>query len=81
MALKRCTAAFTVAGNEHVFAPGDLLEEDDPIVLSHPDDFEPLEASMAKQTERVHRAEGFVEQATAEPGKKRTRSKPAPQAE
>lgn len=74
MALMRCNTAFTVAGSEHVYAPGDLLEEDDPIVVSHPGDFEPLEASMAKQVERVHRAEPSVEEATAEPGAKRSRS-------
>lgn len=68
MAVKRCKAAFAVFvnGSPRMLNPGVLVDESDPIVKSHPHFFEDVETYVSD------RAGERVEQATAEPGEKRT---------
>lgn len=63
--LVRCTAPFAytdVHGNQSVVGPNDLYEDDDPVVLDHPDMFTPVRATAGR---------GGVEQASAAPGELR----------
>lgn len=74
MAVKRCKAAFAVmgkAGSPRMLNPGALVDADDQIVKDHPDQFEDVETYVSDRTA------GTVEQATAAPGEKRGRTKPA----
>lgn len=70
MATLRCTEAFAhfIQGYPDVARPGDLFDSNDPIVkVGGADRFEPVEVTVARTS--------GVEQATAEPGKRRTRSR------
>lgn len=65
----RCTESFTTwsaAGVPRVLAAGDEVLSDDPAVKTHAQFFEPAAARLV--------ARRVVEQATAEPGRKRARS-------
>ena len=69
MAVLRCTApfAYMVGNTPRVLRAGDVVDADDPCVKGREDKFEPVE--VAAERYRV------VEQATAAPGEKRTRSR------
>ena len=71
MALLRCIAAFVDFRNGAVesYSPDRIVDASDPVVKGRESYFEPVEVTAAR-----HRG---VEAATAEPGAKRTRSKPA----
>jgi len=71
MAILRVIQAFSVLSDPtgHVYTPGELVDSDHPHVkVGGPGKFETVEA-------HVQRRSG-VEQATAEPGERRSRSKP-----
>lgn len=81
MAIKRCRASFaaSVRGVPRVMAVGTLVSEDDPILKGREHLFEDAEVHVQERAR--------VEQATAEPGRrrsltrpvgKRTAAKPAP---
>ena len=68
MAIKRCISPFSVwdsAGTPRVIAGGELIADSDPAYAGHEAMFEDVET-------HVERTSGKVEQATAEPGEKRT---------
>lgn len=73
MGIKRCKAAFVTmkGGQPRMLNPGALVDSDDPIVKDYPHHFEDVETYVSDRTA------GTVEQATAAPGEKRGRSKPA----
>lgn len=73
MGVKRCKAAFVMyeGGRPRVFNPGALLDESDPVVKEHPGSFEDVETYVSD------RAKPPVEQATADPGEKRSVRRPA----
>lgn len=71
MALLRCTEAFSVWTNgfPRVLRPGDVVEDTDPVVKGRGVYFEPVEV-------QVDRDRALVEQASAAPGERRTRTTP-----
>lgn len=71
----RVTKAFSVLSdpNGHVYTPGELVDADHPHVKGRENHFETVEAHVS--------ARSGVEQATAEPGSKRARSRAAKKAE
>jgi len=71
MAYLRCISAFVDFRNGAVesYNPGRLVRDNDPVIKGRESYFEPVEVAAARHA--------GVEQATAEPGRKRTRSKPA----
>lgn len=66
MALVRANGPFATNFNgwPQVVNPGELFDDDDPLVLAHPGNFEPV------------RAANPVEQATAAPGEQRNVRRP-----
>lgn len=65
MAVLRCTTPFATAGPvPRVVSGGELVDSADPVVKGREENFEPVEAFMARRA--------GVEQATAAPGEKRT---------
>jgi len=71
MAILRVIEAFSVLSDPtgHVYTPGELVDSEHPHVkVGGPGKFETVEAHVQRRT--------GVEQATAEPGEKRSRSKP-----
>jgi len=67
MAILRVTKAFGVLSTGDVYAEGRLVDSSDPHVKGREDHFETVEAHIV--------ARGGVEQATAEPGARRTRTR------
>jgi len=69
MGVLRCTEAFAFSdkGVERVVRPGDLVDQNDPLVKGREQWFETVEANVHRMTDRT------VEQATAAPGEKRAR--------
>ena len=73
MAVLRCTEAFAYSGPQgvpQVCTPGMLVDDKDPAVKGHEHWFEPVEVTAARVTNSGSAA--LVEQATAEPGEKRS---------
>lgn len=72
MKVLRCKRTFIARldGQQVVVRTGDLVADNDPIVKRREEFFESAEDHVAK------RAEGVVERATAEPGKKRSIGRP-----
>lgn len=72
MAIKRCKHPFVayLNGRPRVLHVGDLVDEDDPVMRGRTHMFEDVEATVP------HRAEPAVEQATAEPGERRSVTRP-----
>ncbi|MEU0393815.1 hypothetical protein ABZ208_13730 [Streptomyces sp. NPDC006208] len=72
MAIKRCKASFAVVmnGAPRVITAGQLVDSDDPVIKGREASFEDVETYMSDRAARV-------EQATAEPGEKRSVSPPA----
>ncbi|WP_435215907.1 hypothetical protein [Streptomyces sp. bgisy034] len=72
---RRCKAAFaaTVNGVPKVMRPGTLVPDDDPVIKGREHLFEDVDAFMQRKTPRV-------EEATAEPGARRSLSLPRKQA-
>lgn len=72
---KRCKAAFaaTVNGVPKVMRPGQLVQDDDPVMKGREHLFEDIE-------EYMHRQSPQVEEATAEPGARRSLRLPRKQA-
>jgi hypothetical protein len=73
--MKRCTESFTIwrDGAPVAFAVGQLVDDKHPILKSHKHLFAEPEASTGQMTAAVLRP---VEQATHEPGEKRTLTPP-----
>lgn len=71
MAIKRCKSSFAAAvrGVPRVMAVGTLVDEDDPILKGREDLFEDVELHVQGRASRV-------EQATAEPGARRSLGRP-----
>jgi len=72
MAILRVIQAFSVLSDPtgHVYTPGELVDSEHPHVkVGGPGKFETVEAHVQRRS--------VVEQATAEPGRRRTRSKPS----
>jgi len=67
MAILRVTKAFGVLSTGDVYAEGRLVDSSDPHVKGREDHFETVEAHVI--------ARAAVEQATAEPGARRTRTR------
>lgn len=81
MAVLCCTDAFAYTepnGVQRVLRPGDLVDDHDPCVKGREVYFETVEANVHRATERAKGGpvEGVIEQATKEPGEKRTRGRP-----
>ena len=76
MTIKRCKAAFSVwvDGSPRVYSGGQLVDEKDPAVKSHPHLFEDVDVHVADRRARQ------VESATAVPGEVRTVTVPPPAA-
>lgn len=80
--IKRCKTPFAVedeaTGATRVIAAGELVSTDDP---AYTDDtaehFEDIEVHTTEQAKRRARAAGTVEDATADPGEKRTLTRPS----
>ncbi|MFG2328253.1 hypothetical protein ACGFMM_01370 [Streptomyces sp. NPDC048604] len=72
MAIKRCKASFAVVvnGAPRVVTAGQLVDENDPIVRGREVNFEDVETYVSERKARV-------EQATAEPGERRSVGRPA----
>lgn len=72
MGIKRCKSAFVlmVDGRPRILNPGVLVDDTDPVVRDHPENFEDVETYVSD------RAAARVEQTTAAPGEKRAVSKP-----
>jgi hypothetical protein len=70
--IKRCKASFAVAvgGVPRVMKAGALVQDDDPILTGREHLFEDVDAFVQKQRPRA-------ESATAEPGERRSLTKPA----
>ncbi|MEV4033401.1 hypothetical protein [Streptomyces umbrinus] len=69
MAIKRCTSSFVpVRGVPRVIKVGQLFNDDDPIIQGREHLFEDVEAHVQERTR--------VEQATAEPGRRRSLTRP-----
>lgn len=74
MAIKRCKASFaaSVNGTPHMFKVGQLVDAGDPVIRGREGLFEDVETYVSG------REAARVEQATAEPGAKRSVGRPAP---
>ena len=76
--VKEAFFEFSLARPE-LYEVGRPVDSDDPVVKGRESKFEPMEEAVRRQRERqsgaLVRAEGIIEQATAEPGAKRLRSK------
>lgn len=72
MAIKRCRKPFVAyeRGRPRVLHVGDLVDEADPVMRGRTHLFEDVQATVP------HRAEPEVEQATAEPGERRSVTRP-----
>lgn len=72
MAILRCISPFTywVNGAPRTYTAGQLIEDTDPGYAGREAHFETVETHVSARA-------GRVEQATAEPGEKRTRRQPA----
>ncbi len=70
--IKRCKAALILmpGGRPRVISTGDLIDDSDPVVKGYPQHFEDVETYVSD------RSDSQVEQATAEPGEKRSFRKP-----
>lgn len=68
MTIKRCKAAFaaSVNGTPHMFKVGQLVDGDDPVIKGREGLFEDVETYVSD------RSASRVEQATADPGEKRS---------
>jgi len=68
----RCTGGFAAPGESgpRVISGGTLIADDDPILKTHAQFFEPVE-SFTSRRDSVPRSVGAVETATAEPGEQR----------
>lgn len=68
--IKRCKAAFaaSVGGVPRVMRPGTLVQDDDPVIKGREHLFEDVDAFVQQRTR--------VESATAEPGARRSLTKP-----
>lgn len=75
MAIKRCVAAFaaSVDGVPRMYTVGQLVDASDPAVKGRESLFEDVETHMA---DKAARQAPRVEQATAEPGEKRSVGRP-----
>jgi hypothetical protein len=73
--VQRCKGGFAVFrdGSPHVYAAGQLVGDGDPILRTHGELFEPVEAQVARQ-EQTPRSVSAVETATAAPGEVRNTS-------
>lgn len=67
-------------GYQRMFCAGDLVDGDDPAVKGREELFQPVEDFVQQQTDRkqVGLRGRMVERATAEPGERRTVSRPLP---
>lgn len=76
MAIKRCVAAFaaSVDGVPRMYTVGMLVDASDPAVKGREALFEDVETHMA---DKAARQAPRVEQATAEPGERRSIARPA----
>lgn len=76
MAIKRCTSAFaaSVDGVPRMYTVGQLVDASDPVIKGREGLFEDVETHMA---DKAARQAPRVEQATAEPGEKRSVGRPA----
>ncbi|WP_412079041.1 hypothetical protein ACLF6K_37490 [Streptomyces xanthophaeus] len=72
MPIKRCKASFaaSVNGTPHMFNVGQLVDADDPVIKGREALFEDVETYMSARGAQV-------EQATAEPGDRRSVGRPA----
>lgn len=72
MAIKRCKASFAVVvnGAPRVVTAGQLIDDSDPVVKGREASFEDVETYVSERKSRV-------EQATADPGEKRSVGRPA----
>lgn len=72
MSIKRCKASFAVIvnGAPRVVTAGQLVSDDDPVVKGREANFEDVETYVSERKARV-------EQATADPGEKRSVARPA----
>jgi hypothetical protein len=77
MTIKRCTSAFAVSvdGAPRMYTVGQLVNANDPVIKGREDLFEDVETHMA---DKAARQAPRVEQATAEPGEKRSVSAARP---
>jgi hypothetical protein len=75
MAIKRCVAAFaaSVDGTPRMYTVGQLVDASDPVIKGREGLFEDVETHMA---DKAARQAPRVEQATAEPGEKRSVARP-----
>ena len=64
--------SFAILGTYEVWPKGRIVHADHPIAQRFPEHFTPVESAVYQQTNVV-----VVEQATAAPGEKRTRSRKA----
>ncbi len=73
MGVKRCKESFAifVNGAPRMLTAGSLIDDADQVVADYPNNFEDVESYVSS------RSAASVEQATAEPGEKRTRRVPA----
>lgn len=71
MAIKRCTSAFaaSVDGVPRMYTVGQLVDASDPVIRGREALFEDVETHMA---DKAARQAPKVEQATAEPGERRS---------
>lgn len=80
MAIKRCKAAFSgyVDGQVRMVTVGALLDESDPIIKGREALFEDVDTYVEtrRSDAAATRLQSPVERATAEPGEKRTVSRP-----
>jgi len=76
MAIKRCKAAFavSVSGVPRMVTVGQLVDASDPVIKGREHLFEDVETHVS---EKAARQAPKVEQATAEPGEKRSVAPPA----
>ncbi|MEU4133652.1 hypothetical protein [Streptomyces wuyuanensis] len=72
MAIKRCKASFAVMvnGAPRVVTAGQLVDDSDPVVKGREANFEDVDTYVSERKARV-------EQATADPGEKRSVGRPA----
>ena len=72
MGVKRCKGSFAVFvdGAPRMLTAGSLVDDADQVVADYPDNFEDVESYVSS------RSGADVEQATAEPGEKRSFRKP-----
>jgi hypothetical protein len=79
MAIKRCVAAFaaSVDGVPRMYTVGQLVDASDPVIKGREGLFEDVETHMA---DKAARQAPQVEQATADPGERRSVGRPAKKA-